>query len=80
MTRADDVLNIILGVCAVAYSFLPPRQLPQYRRGLALVLRIGGMGLVLVAGANMALGRQRAAPRGTLAPEKPLAPLTMGDQ
>jgi hypothetical protein len=73
MTRADDVLNIILGACAVGYSFLPPHRVPRYRRSVALVLRVGGLILLLVAGASLALdhraspdGRQPSPGRGTL--------------
>ena len=57
MTRADDVLNIILGTCAVGYSFLPPRRLPRYHRGVALILRAGGLLLLAVAAASLVLDR-----------------------
>ena len=60
MARIDDCLNLLLGACAVGYSFLPPHRVPRYRRGVALTLRIGGALLLLVSLAGLWLDHHDA--------------------
>ena len=66
MTRSDNVLNVILGVCGVVYSFLPPHRVPGYRQGVALALRIGGTLLLLTAVTAMVLDHQLSVGHGRL--------------
>jgi hypothetical protein len=51
--HAGDWLNIVLGVCAIGYSFMPADRVRNYRRGLALFMRFIGLVLLLVSGSNL---------------------------
>ncbi len=46
VNRAGYVFNILLGLCAVGYSFVPPERVRSYRRSVAVFMR--GVGLVLI--------------------------------
>ena len=52
---AGDLVNLLLGTCAVVYSWLPPQRIRAYRRSIALVLRVLGMVLIGLSAANMLL-------------------------
>lgn len=45
MNHAGEAFNLVLGLCAVGYSWLPPHRVKNYRRSFALLLR--SMGLLL---------------------------------
>ncbi len=54
-THAGDLFNILLGVCAFGYSFMPQERVRNYRRGVALAMRIVGIILISVSSANIVL-------------------------
>lgn len=49
MRVAVEVVNLVLGLCAIGYSFVPPQRVRNYRRGIALLLRFCGMALVAIS-------------------------------
>ena len=54
-THAGDLFNIILGLCAIGYSFMPHERVRNYRRGIALAMRILGLFLISLSGVNLIL-------------------------
>ena len=62
MGISGAVFNLILGVCALAYSFLPPERVRRYRPGLAKLLRILGIVLVTLAVTSLLLRAARGTP------------------
>lgn len=57
--HGGDWLNVVLGLCALGYSFMPPGRVRNYRRGLALFMRFIGLVLLLVSGSNLLLSASR---------------------
>ena len=51
----SEWFNLILGACALWYSFMPAAQVRSYRREVALLLRIVGGLLILLAGTSLIL-------------------------
>lgn len=42
-------LSLVLGIGAVAYSYIPPQNMRNYNRTIMLVMRYGGLFLALVS-------------------------------
>ena len=55
MVQSGEWFNILLGLCAVGYSLIPPHRVRNYRRGLALALRWLGVALLALAAAGLLL-------------------------
>lgn len=49
MDVTGDIINLILGTCGIVYSLLPPERVRNYRRNLALLMRGGGICLLIIA-------------------------------
>ena len=62
MGIAGAVFNLILGICALAYSLLPPERVRRYRPGVAKLLRILGIVMVTLAATSLLLRAARGAP------------------
>ena len=50
-----DLFNIILGLCGIAYSFIPADRVKNYNRTLALIMRLGGILLCFLGITNWLL-------------------------
>ena len=48
-------MNIVLGLCAIGYSLLPPHRIRNYKRGISLFMRFLGVVLLMVSGTNLLL-------------------------
>lgn len=57
MDKAGHVLNIVLGLSAIGYSYLPPSRVKHYKRGLSLIMRILGLFLLIISGSVLLFGR-----------------------
>ncbi len=53
MTRTGELFNLVLGACALGYSFMPPERVRSYHRSVALAMR--ALGIFLVGLALMSL-------------------------
>ena len=47
--QSSALINLVLGLCAVAYSFVPPERIRQYRRPVALLMRYTGFVLITLS-------------------------------
>ena len=50
-----EIFNLVLGACALWYSFMPPHLVRGYRRSIALLMRFAGALLIFLTGASMLL-------------------------
>ena len=57
MAGAGEVFNIVLALCAVAYSFLPPHRVRRHNRRLSLFLRLCGLLLLSISLTSLFLTR-----------------------
>ena len=55
MDSAGAILNLILGACALSYSWLPPERVRNYRPELAQLLRWLGAVLIALAAVSLVL-------------------------
>ncbi len=55
MSHPGDYFNILLGLCALAYSWVPAERIRNYKRSVALSLRIVGALLVVISATNLLL-------------------------
>ena len=55
MIRSGDLFNLVLGLCAVIYSFMPANRVRNYRYGVALLMRFAGLILLSIAAASVML-------------------------
>jgi hypothetical protein len=46
MSYGNELFNLVLGLCAFGYSFVPADRVRSYRKGIALAMR--GFGLLLI--------------------------------
>ncbi len=58
MSMDGELFNVTIGLCAIAYSFVPPHRVRHYRPGVALALRAVGLVLVLISGTSVLLERR----------------------
>ncbi len=52
-THVADLFNIVLGLSAIGYSWMPAERVRNYRRGVALSMRILGIVLVAISTTNV---------------------------
>ena len=58
MSTQGEWFNVAIGLCAIAYSFVPPHRVRRYRPGVALTLRAAGLVLLLISGTSVLLARR----------------------
>ena len=52
---AGDLLNLVLGACAVGYSYMPADRVKSHKRGVALAMRAVGVIMLGLAAASLSL-------------------------
>ena len=55
MGNAGHILNVILGLCAIGYSYLPPHRIRHYKRSISLLMRILGFFLLIISVTSLLL-------------------------
>ena len=56
MDNAGHIVNVVLGMCAIGYSYLPPHRVKNYKRSLSLMMRILGLVLLAISVTSLLLG------------------------
>ena len=56
MGNAGHIVNVVLGMCAIGYSYLPPHRVKNYNRSLSLMMRILGLVLLAISVTSLLLG------------------------
>ena len=55
MGKAGHILNVMLGLCAIGYSYLPPHRVRNYKHSLSLLMRILGLFLLTITVTSLLL-------------------------
>ena len=55
MITSGAIVNLVLGACAIGYSFMPADRVRGYRRSVALLMRWVGVVLVALAVINLCM-------------------------
>ena len=53
--KGSEFINLLLGLCAVWYSYVPPERIKNYRRPVALLVRYAGFILTALSLASVSL-------------------------
>ena len=56
MGEVGHILNVVLGLCAIGYSYLPPHRVKHYKHSLSLLMRVVGLFLLALSVTSLLLG------------------------
>ncbi len=55
MGSGSEIFNMVLGLCALGYSYVPASRVKSYKRSVALIMRGVGLLLIVLSAASLLL-------------------------
>ena len=55
MGPGSEIFNMVLGLCALGYSFVPASRVKNYKRSVALIMRWIGVLLIVLSAVSLLL-------------------------